>query len=131
LSNDAENVRRAYEAYADGDVQPLLALIDPECEIQDVPSIPDPEVHLGPAGFLRSQSKFSEVFDELRLEPMDVVDTDSGVLVLAVARGVDRRSGREIEARVAALWSMRDGKAIRGVYFDDWERAQRSSGRRS
>jgi ketosteroid isomerase-like protein len=106
----------------------MLALIDPECEIQDVPSIPDPEVHHGPSGFLRSQNKFSEIFDDLRIEPLDVVDTERGILVLASAHGVDRRSGREVEARVAALWSMRQGKAVRGVYFDDWDKAQEASG---
>lgn len=130
VSQDSKMIREAYEAHAAGDIQPMLAIIHPGCEIHDVPSIPDPEVHHGEAGFIRSQAKFSEVFDDLRVEPMDVVDTNGGVLVLAMARGIDLRSGQEIEARVAALWTMRDGKAVKGVYFEDWDKALEAVGQR-
>jgi ketosteroid isomerase-like protein len=47
--------------------------------------------------------------------------------VLLIAR-CDSRTGQEIEARVAAFWTMRDGKAVKGVYFDDWDKALEALG---
>jgi ketosteroid isomerase-like protein len=126
---DVERIRQAYESYARrGDISLVLSLIAPECEIHDVPTIPDPEVHRGPEGFVRSQAKFAEVFEDLRVEAEQVVDAGDQVLVLARARGRERSVGVQLTAAVAAVWTMRAGKAIRADFYDSWRLAREAAG---
>jgi ketosteroid isomerase-like protein len=120
---DAEVVREAYDAYAQGDVEAMLDFLDPAVEIRDSGEIPDPEIHHGHAGFMRSQLKFAEVFPNLRIEPVDVIDAGDRIVVLANAVGREERTGSEILQRVAAVWTMREGKAVLGVYYGDWDQA--------
>jgi uncharacterized protein len=125
---DMEIVRRAYDAYAQGDMEAIVDFLDPAVEIHDIAEIPDPEIHHGHDGFMRSQLKFAEVFPDLRIEPVDVIDAGDRIVALAHAVGKEERTGSRILQRVAAVWTMRDGKAVRGVYFSDWDQALEAVG---
>jgi ketosteroid isomerase-like protein len=106
-------LRDAYDAYARrGDPSLLAALVDPQCEIHDVKTIPDAEIHHGPDGLIRSQAKFAEIFDDLRVEADEVID-----------------AGDRVSAQVAAVWTMRGERVIRGEYYNDWAEAREAVGR--
>ena len=125
---DVDVVRRAYDAYAQGDVEAILDYLDPAVEIHDIAEIPDPETHHGHDGFMRSQLKFAEIFPDLRLEPVDVIDAGDRIVALAQAVGREERTGTKILQRVAAVWTMRDGKAVLLVYYADWNQALEAVG---
>jgi len=61
-------------------------------------------------------------FDELRVEAEELID--AGELVVAVQRisGRAKASGIETELRYAVVYTIRDGKIVRGREY--WERAQ-------
>jgi ketosteroid isomerase-like protein len=125
---NVEIVRRAYGAYAQGDVETILDSLDPAVEIHDVAEIPDPQIHHGHEGFMQSQLKFAEIFPDLRVEPVDVIDAGDRVVALAHAVGRDERTGTKIRQRVAAVWTMREGKGVLLVYYADWDQALEAAG---
>src|SRR2546423_14542630 len=91
-------------------------------------TIPDPEVHHGLDGLIQSQAKFAEIFDDLRVEANQVLDVDDRVLALGRVTGRDRQTGLEVNAEVAAVWTMRGGHAIRCDYYNDRAEALKAVG---
>jgi ketosteroid isomerase-like protein len=65
-----------------------------------------------------------EMFDLYRNEPEDIIEAGDDKIVVVIrsaARG--RLSGIEVQGRLAHLWTLRDGKAIRFEAFASREDA--------
>ncbi len=121
---NVEIVRRVYEAAARRDAETVLALYDPEVEL-------DPS-RLGVAGFAggvegiyRGHAGLRSFFHEWH-EAWGVIEYDfdelidaGGEHVISVvtrhARG--RASGAEVERPFALAWTVRDGKVVELVWF--------------
>ena len=93
---------------------------------------PDFEMHEGSgiidtAGVFRGRAAFTDVlrnlekaFEELRWEIEKLMELPDGrVLVFVRARARGRGSGVETDARIAHVWTFRDGKAVRMDVFDE------------
>jgi ketosteroid isomerase-like protein len=112
-------VRSGYDAFGRGDIPALLEIFDPEIQW----SVPDtvgvaapyrgPEAVLGFFGELRQQ------FEELHVEPNELIALDADrVLALGTRRGrvVD---GDDLQVPFAHLWTLRDGRAVRFFEYAD------------
>jgi ketosteroid isomerase-like protein len=58
-------------------------------------------------------------WDDLRLDPEEVVDLGDRVLVLVRMRARVRDSDAELDAQVAHLWEFRDGRVVRWTAYGD------------
>ena len=128
---NVEIVRRVYEAAARRDTATVLALYDPEVEwdssrvawgdrtqrichgLEDLQA------------FLRD---WYEVWEEYEDDLKEVVDTGEHVVSVATGRGRGRVSGVEVGAQGAGLWTIREGKVIRVVWFRTREEALEAAG---
>jgi ketosteroid isomerase-like protein len=111
---DVDNVRRGFEALARDGVEALLDFIDPEFEATTSPELsPEPSTYRGHEGLRRYFDSFYEVMEEIRFEPEEFIDAGERVVVPVrlVARG--RGTGIEAEQRLAMVWTLREGKAVR------------------
>jgi ketosteroid isomerase-like protein len=61
-------------------------------------------------------------FDELRFEPEELIDAGEQVVAVQRVSGCAKASGIETELRYAVVYTIRDGKIVRGREY--WERDQ-------
>jgi uncharacterized protein len=121
--NDLERVRRAYAAFNEGGVEALLESLGPEVQIRDRESSPDRETRYGEEGIKQLFASYMEAFDALSLEPEEFIDVGDEIVVSLCQRVRGKGSGAEIGARVAHVWTLRDGAVVRLRIFGDKERA--------
>jgi ketosteroid isomerase-like protein len=124
-----ELVRTIYDRFRAGDTDGALALHDPEIEIHDRPQAPDPQVYRGFDGVLTSLGVSQAAFEGLDLVPEEFVDAGDQVVVVFRCRGPGRESGVPIDERLAHLWTLRDGKAVRMAVHSSRDEALRAAGR--
>ena len=71
----------------------------------------------------------ADAFEELRYELEEAIDVGDGrLLALVRIRGRGKGSGVGVDTRLAHLWTVRDGKAVRMQAFTDRDEARRAAG---
>jgi ketosteroid isomerase-like protein len=112
---NVENIRRAYAAFARGDVDAVLEFLDPEVDWHPaIAPIMGVETLRGREAVKRFLTRdLFEGFDRFRAEPLFVEDLSSGyVLVMVRYAGRGENSGIELDQTFATLFEMRDGLAV-------------------
>jgi ketosteroid isomerase-like protein len=130
---NVELVRRVYDANARGDAAAVLALYDPKVEwdISRAPArdlLGEPHVfhgHDGLRGFFRA---WYEAWGHVEADLEDLIDAGVQVISVETTRGRGRASGVEVELPHAAVWTVRDGKIIRVVWFGTRAEALEAAG---
>jgi ketosteroid isomerase-like protein len=102
LFND-RGVRAATDAFGH--------LLSPDFALEEAADLPDPEPHTGRDAFIANLAKVEESFDELRMEPLEIVDLGEQIIVVVSMRGKGRGSSAPVQMNFAQLWTMHDGKA--------------------
>jgi ketosteroid isomerase-like protein len=126
---DLAALRAGYEAFNRRDFEALLALFDPDIELlQDASVAPDAGVFRGPEGATQFFEIILAGFEELEFVPEEMIDAGDQVVVVAAARGRGKASGVEVEARFTHVWTLRNGKAVRAVYYADHAKALADAG---
>ena len=126
-----ENVdlaRRGYEAFARGDLDAALELMHPEIEAHDPPEVPDAAIYRGREAVRRDWEQTSDLFEDFSIDVEEIFDRGDEVVVFLRFRGRGRGSDAELEAPVAHVWTLRDGKAIRLRQFLDRDQALEAVG---
>lgn len=118
-ATDLEIVRGGYEAFNRGDIDWMVAHMDPEIVWEDSAKVPDARTYRGVAEVRRYLESFFRHWDEIKYELGDVREGPEGIVaeVRLVARG--RTSGAAVDASMAHVHELRDGRGTRvRVYFD-------------
>ncbi len=125
---DVETVRAAYQAWNRGD-DTFLEHLDPEVEWIPAAQFVEGPVR-GREGVRRLLETFTEAFEEIRWEPVRIVDGAGEGEVVAVldTKSRGRGSGAEIVVRVAHLVRVRDGKVVWGKVYPDAADGLRAAG---
>jgi ketosteroid isomerase-like protein len=69
-----------------------------------------------------------ESFDDFRVEPERVVERGNQLVAVVRQTGTGRSSGLQVETRLAHLWTVADGKAVRWKAIADPEAALTDGG---
>jgi len=128
-------VKRSYEIVNRRDFELALAAQDPDVVIRWVPDptgrVPgdlEGEFHAHD-GFRRAWSAWLGPFEDLRLEPDEVIDLGGNRLLVAMeARGHGTGSGIWAEERGFTLFTFRAGKVLRQELFFDRGQAEEAAG---
>jgi len=123
FQEDVERLRGAYRAFNEGGVEAVLERLAPEFQVRDRESSPDRETHYGKEGIKQLFDSYMEAFDALRLEPEEFIDAGDQIVVSVHQRVRGKGSGAEVVGRIAHVWTMRGGAALRLRIFSDKERA--------
>jgi ketosteroid isomerase-like protein len=111
---NVELVRRGYEAFARGDIEAVLELLDPDVDWQPaIAPILGVETVRGREAVRRffTQDLF-EGFDEFRADPLSFEDFGDSILVMVRYTGRGERSGIEMDQTFATVYTLRDGKTV-------------------
>ena len=126
---NVELARRGMLGWNERGVEALIANMDPEVEFHAPRESMNPGVYRGHDGVREYFSRVGEMFEELRVDGVDVIDVDDD-RVIAVVRGIGRtlHFEGEVEIRWAWLITARDGKATHMVTFTDRGQALKAAG---
>ncbi len=111
---NVEAVRRAVAAFNEGGVEGLLVHFDPGIEWISVRGfLPDAQDRAGHEGVREWFSMISELFCDLRWEPLEFVDAGDRVMVSARLSGIGKGSGIATEVTLFHVVTLRGSKAVR------------------
>ena len=110
-------LQRGYEALNRGDLSVVLELLDPDIEWHQPEPSPEAGTHTGRDSFERFLRGWIDSFDGFQVEPEQVIERDDRLIAVVHQSGRGRSSGVQVDARLAHVWTVKEGRAIR------WEAA--------
>ena len=118
-----EIVRAWFEAWERGGIDAVAEFFDPQIDWRAAEGAPDDAGPIRGADAMRAYAQdWLENFDELRVEPDELIDAGEEVVAVQRVSGRAKASGIKAELRYAVVYTVRDGKIVRGREY--WERAQ-------
>ena len=121
-SANVETLKQGYQALNRGDLSGVRALLHPDIEWQEGPGAPEGGIHHGRDSFEGFLQNWLESFDAFRIEPEKILEHENLLIALVRQTGTGRASGIEVEARIAHVWTVENGQAVR------WQSASREDG---
>ncbi len=116
---NVELVHRLAEAWNLSDVEAVLALFDPECEVVFPPEVPEPGPFHGHAELRQWADGFLAAWEFHNSEVVEIVDAGDSVVAMLhlVGRGIG--SGVEMEETDAHVFTIRAGRIVRWQNFNE------------
>ncbi|MGZ5308564.1 MAG: nuclear transport factor 2 family protein [Solirubrobacterales bacterium] len=127
MASDVESVREGIEALIRGDIDGMLAHMDPEIEVRDPDRTGDLfRGHEEIRGFI---AEWMENFDDYRIEIDELREgTEGRLAALCTQSGRGKGSGIEISDQINMVFRFRNGKAIEYTIIGRREDALRHAG---
>lgn len=128
MSRNVETIHRLYEAATSSNPQRSIEdLLHAEAEWVPDPRLGEGVIH-GRERIIDFFLDRGESFGELRVEVERVWEIDDKVLAFVRMVGQGAASGAGFDIRIAHLWTLRDGVAVRGEGYGAREKALEAAG---
>jgi ketosteroid isomerase-like protein len=124
---NVEIVKRMYEDLNQGDVDAMLAVLDPDMEWWTRRDNPDTSLLRGREGFSAHWAEITGVLEEFRQQTTEVID--AGEYVVVCVHQVARTRGVSIEQDEVHVWRCRNGCVAELREFHDKHEALEAIGR--
>jgi ketosteroid isomerase-like protein len=126
---NVEAVGRLVDAWNQADVDAILALFDPDCEVIFPPEVPEPGPFHGRAELRYWAEGFLAAWESHRAEIVDLIEADEDIVAILHLVGRGAGSGIEMnETNDAHVFSFRDGTITRWRNFNDRSAALEAAG---
>ncbi|TMJ20244.1 MAG: nuclear transport factor 2 family protein [Alphaproteobacteria bacterium] len=125
-------VRGIYDAFAAGNVAGVVGRMNPDIEWNEAENFPyaDNNPYRGPEAILSGVfARLGTEWDGFAALPEEYLDAGDTVVVLGRYRGAHRATGRALDAQLAHVWRIEDGKVARFQQYTDTLAAARATGR--
>lgn len=123
-----EVVRNIWEAFNRRDVDAIVALTDPDIEIEVLPDLPDAQAFRGHGGVRRGIELNWEPWESIRVEVERLIEFGDEVVSLIRNHARGRESGVEVVQPRGVVFAFRDGKIARVRFFADQAAALEAAG---
>jgi ketosteroid isomerase-like protein len=132
---NVEVVRRVFDAEARRDAATALTLYDPEVEFDTsrgtFADLAGRRLYYGHEGLRTWFRDWYEAWENVQEDVEELIDAGDHVISVVTIRGRGRASGLEVDlAHQPAVWTIRDGKVVRVVWFQMREEALEAVGLR-
>jgi ketosteroid isomerase-like protein len=119
-AENLEAVRVGYEAFNRGDIDQMVERMQPEIEWHEAPEVPGAKVYRGKEEVRAYLESFGRVWDDIRFDPEgEFQAAGDKVLAFVHLSGKGKGSGASVDAHLAHIFTLRDGKGVRcDIYFD-------------
>ncbi|NEK57057.1 nuclear transport factor 2 family protein [Geodermatophilus sabuli] len=118
-----ETVTALYDAFARGDVATVIGALDENVEWYEAEGNPwhPGRAFVGPQQVVEGVlARIAEDFEDFRVEPHKFISNGETVAVEARYRATSHRAtGKPLDAQVAHVWDVRDGKVVRFQQYVD------------
>ena len=112
MQASVELVRGIVEALSRGDLDGMLAHMDPEFEWTPLEASPVARVYRGHEQVRHYIEDWLSTFEGVRLELEDPTEVGDRVVAVVNGRARGRGSGLELQNRFCQVWTVRDGMAV-------------------
>ena len=112
MPGSVELVREIVDALNRGDVDGMLARMDPDFEWRPLEASPVAREHRGHEQVRDYVEDWLGTLDSLRLDLDEATEVSGRVLVMVRAHGRGRASGVELNTRFCQVWTVSGGKAV-------------------
>jgi ketosteroid isomerase-like protein len=123
-------VRGLYDRFAEGNIAALLAALSPHVIWNEAENFPyaDRNPYRGPDAV--GEGLFARIAAdwELAVLPHEFLDAGDTVVVLGRYTGGFKATGKRIDAQMAHVWRVRDGKVVRFHQYVDTLQIARATG---
>jgi ketosteroid isomerase-like protein len=128
MGDNADIVRRAFDAFSRRDLATLLTLVDPAIEFSPATGrlAGRAEPYCGHEGLRTYLADVARVWQELRSEPDEFVEVND--VVVCTGRVYAWGVGRVIDAPAGWVWRLRDGRLIEGRVYENRREALAAAG---
>jgi ketosteroid isomerase-like protein len=122
--SNVEVVRRMFDLFADGGIEPSLDVIDPDVVIEIPPDLSaEPDVYHGHDGVRRYFDGFEGMISELRYEPLELTPVGDAVVAHVRLTGRGASSGLDVGLEPYVVHELARGKIVRIRPYADRESA--------
>ena len=124
-------IRAIYDAFAAGDVPGVLSRMSPDIVWNEAENFPyaDGNPYRGPDAILGGVfARLGVEWDGFSAVPEEFLDAGDTVVVLGRYSGTAKATGKAMDAQLAHVWRVRDGKAARFQQYTDTLQAARVTG---
>jgi len=127
MSESAATVRRLFELFGRDGLEPALELIS-EDFVSVVPGSmsAEPDVYVGHDGARRYFAGFEGLVEQVRFEPLEIVEHGDVLIVSLRLSGRGAASGIEVEQQAAVNVWVKDGKVTRMEPHPDMAEARQA-----
>jgi ketosteroid isomerase-like protein len=123
--------RRAFDAFDAGDVDGVLALLDPEVEVYMPNDLPNSGTFRGHEGYLKWVGNWLEAWDDFTVEIREIEPVgERHVVAHARQSATGKGSGIPVEMEIAYMTETRDGRAIALHLYQSADEARRVAAER-
>jgi ketosteroid isomerase-like protein len=129
---NVEIVRDSLTAFAERGLDAMVEFWDADIDWRAIVGAPDDvgEMH-GPEAVRRYLPDWIDIFDNVTNVPEELLDIgEDRVLAVQRATGRAKASGVETENRYAVVYTLREGKIVRGREYMDRKQALEAAGQR-
>jgi ketosteroid isomerase-like protein len=128
VADNASIIRGVYEALARGEIAAVLGVLHEQAEWNEAEHFTywPGQAFIGPQAVLTGViARIPQDLDGFAIDIRRIVAAGDTVLVEARYRGTAKATGKPIDAQVAHVWDLRDGKVVRfQQYTDTWQFSQ-------
>ena len=124
-------IRAIYDAFAAGDIPGVVGRMSPDMVWNEAENFPyaDGNPYRGPEAILGGVfGRLGAEWDGFAALPEEFLDAGDTVVVLGRYRGSCKATGRALDAQLAHVWRVADGKAVRFQQYTDTLQAARVMG---
>ena len=125
---NVEIVRRSLDAYQREGLDGYLRYLDPEVEWSTTGAWVEGATYRGHEGVRRYLGAFDAEFDDLRVEPLELVDAGEQVISSVRFSGRGKASGAPVEHTLISVGWLRHGMAYRIRNYPDMAAALEAAG---
>lgn len=119
-STNVQLLEQLYDAFARGDVGTVLGAFDPEIEWTSSEGAVYPGTFHGPDAVLQNIfMRIATEWEGFRVDVHEYIDGGDNVVALARYSGTYRDTGKSMDAGVAHVWTVRDGRIVRYRQYVD------------
>jgi len=97
-------------------------------DLRDYPILDLDRVYVGRDAVVKASRHYFGTWHDYRLEPEELIDAGSSVVIAVRERGRGRGSGAPFDHRWAQTWTFSRGRIIRWELFPDTARALEAAG---
>ena len=125
---NVEIVARLVDAWNQANVEAMLALFDPECEVIFPPEVPEPGPFHGHTELREWAEGFLAAWESHHAEVVELIEADHSIVAILHLIGQGSGSGIEMDETDAHVFTFRDGKVTRWRNFSDRAKALEGAG---
>ncbi|HYI47133.1 MAG TPA: nuclear transport factor 2 family protein [Allosphingosinicella sp.] len=128
---NVELIRAIYAAFAAGDVPGVLSRMSADIVWNEAENFPyaDGNPYVGPEAVLQGVfARIGAEWDGFEAAPDELLDAGDAVVALGRYRGTFKATGKRLDAQLAHVWRVVDGKAAAFQQYTDTLQAARVTG---